>query len=815
MFKHIKNLRIFYIFCFLILIILFSQSIYTKSNPREAKLNREIENTKNKIVNEVTELYPIKVIDIVTPHTTQEISEYVKRYDHISIGGGRNSMGGQTASERAVQIDMREFNKILNLSTSTKEITVQTGIRWRDIQDYIDPYNLSVKIMQTYSNFTVGGSLSVNVHGRYVGLGPIILSVKSIKVVLADGSTVNASPTENPDIFFSAIGGYGGIGVISEATLYLADNVNVERSRVKMPIGQYAEYFKNTIKASSSKILFHNGDIYTTDFDSVSAVSWSITDKTPTTKSRLIPRSEDYWLERFVWVSMSEWPMGKWIREYAIEPLLYSGASPVHTRNYEASYDILELEPESRASSTYVLQEYFVPVENFDIWIPKMKKVFLDNDVNVLNVSIRHALPDPGSKLAWAKSESFAFVVYYKQDTDEKSKAKVASWTREMIDAAISVSGGYYLPYQPHASNEQFHKAYPKWQEYFEIKNKYDPTDKFTNKLWDKYYGKEKVSEHKRPINNMYFSIPEWYIVYNAGEYANILKSNMPSDFKYSESIQEYWKQFDIITKLVTNNKNDINVDDINNNKDYKSLLKVIGVSFSVENIIKCVYENTIGRVSERLSNNVQVAEDRLAYDGASSYARFIYIYPWYDFDYANYLKKIWNTDEYKNVNGVEQQYTIGQYIRRGERKMFLSLEYGIKFVYAKVIKYATHSKFGVEDDIINAVVNNGEIINASHYQPFTIRLLSEFENAYNNNLDYKVISIAGNNKITLSYVDDINAKSVDGAIETLRNKEIVNVGNKLIDKERITVECKVEDLFKVYKELKSKGMTIDHLYDY
>ena len=854
-----KNLRIYCISVFIILFVtffvIFYQAIYTKTNPRETKLDREVENTKNKIVNEVTELYPIKVIDIVTPHTTEEISEYVKRYDHISIGGGRNSMGGQTASEKAVQIDMREFNKILNISTSTKEITVQTGARWRDIQDYIDPYNLSVKIMQTYSNFTVGGSLSVNVHGRYVGLGPIILSVKNIKVVLADGSIVTASPTENSDIFFSAIGGYGGIGVISEATLYLADNVNVERSRVKMPIGQYAEYFKNTVKASSSKILFHNGDIYPNDFDSVSAVSWKEVPavKNITTENRLIPRGNDYWLERFVWVTMSEWPMGKWIREYAIEPLLYSGKPPVHTRNYEASYDIMELEPESRASSTYVLQEYFVPVENFDTWIPKMKKVFLDNDVNVLNVSIRHALPDPGSKLAWAKSESFAFVVYYKQDTDEKSKAKVANWTREMIDQVISVSGGYYLPYQPHATDEQFHKAYPKWQEYFEIKNKYDPTDKFTNKLWDKYYNKEKIVEYnkeqevsrvtanikdyKRPIDSMYLSIPEWYIIYNAGEYANVLKSNMPSDFKYSESIQEYWRQFDLVNKLVTNNKNNsnankLNIDsnkDVNSNKDYISLLKVIGASFSVENIIKCIYENTIGRVSERLSDNVQVAEDRLAYDGASSYARFIYIYPWYDFDYAKYFKKIWDTDEYKYVNGIEninnaeQKYTIGQYIRRGERKIFLSLEYGIKSVYAKVIAYITHSKFGVQDDIIYAVVikgkvpttDNQEIINAPHYQPFTIKLLSEFGNAYLNNLDYKVIDIAGNSKITLSYVDDINAKPVDNAVEILRNKEIANIENKLINKERITVECKVEDLFKIYKELKSKGISIDHLYDY
>jgi len=89
-------------------------AIFNRLNPIPDKLSREQQNTKNKIVNDVTEINPIRVVDIVTPHGVEEISALVKKYDHISIGGGRNSMGGQTASERAVQIDLREYNKILN-----------------------------------------------------------------------------------------------------------------------------------------------------------------------------------------------------------------------------------------------------------------------------------------------------------------------------------------------------------------------------------------------------------------------------------------------------------------------------------------------------------------------------------------------------------------------------------------------------------------------------------------------------------------------------------------------------------------------------
>ena len=808
------------VFITVVVIALIYALITTHGDPIPDKRAREEANTAKKIVNDVTELNPVQVVDILVPHTEREISDAVKANAHVSIGGGRNSMGGQTASERAVQIDMREYNKVLNLSTSTKEITVQSGIRWRDIQDYIDPYNLSVKIMQTYSNFTVGGSLSVNVHGRYIGLGPIILSVTKFKIVLADGSIITASPSEHADIFYSAIGGMGGIGVITDVTLQLADNVNVERSREKMQTSDYWEYFKQNVR-TNPKVLFHNGDMYPPDFESISAVSWSITDKAPTTKDRLIPRMQDYWKERVAWVVMSEWPRGRWIREHMIDPLVYLGAPPVHTRNYEASYDVAELEPKDRDGSTYVLQEYFVPVEHFDEWVPKMKKVFNDNDVNVINVSIRHALPDSGAKLAWAKKESFAFVVYYKQGTDSAAVEEVGKWTRQMIDEVLSVGGTYYLPYQLHATDDQLHRAYPGAIDYFAIKKQYDPTDKFTNKLWDKYYSEDKLTYYKaraallavasttpdyvRPFDNAYLSLPEWYIVYSADEYAAVLHDSLPSHFSYAGARRDYWKQYDAVLALTATSSH--------NNADYITVLRVIGWSFTAENVVKGIYESTIGRASEWVAGGTQVAEDVYAADVAKKYAVFIYDYPWYDFPYFTYFKGVWTLDN-------QHDYTWKEDVRRFERKIFLSLEYGIKSVYSSVIRFATHAKFGVQDDIVYAVVTRDggktrELISAAHYQPFTRYLLKELEQE-SNNPGFRIIDISGNDTITLTYRDKTDAPVVASSTEIARDAEVVSMtAGEPLYLDRITVLVRVADIPAIYRALKAQNSVIDHFYDY
>lgn len=438
-------------------------------------------------VNDVTQLNPVAVQSVLSPTTLDEVVDAVLTHPGpIAIGGGRFSMGGQTATEGALHIDMRKFDKIVGFSKDKKEITVQSGATWRKIQEYIDPHGLSLSIMQTYSNFTVGGSLSVNVHGRYIGQGPLVHSVKSIRIVLPNGKLVEASRGRNRDIFYGAIGGYGALGVIVEATLKLTDNIKVERQSVVMPLSEYKKFFFEKIRQNTG-VIFHNADIFPAAFDTVRATSFVKTKKPLTIADRLIPEDQDYWRDRLCFWIISEWPYGKAFRQHIIDSQVFSNEQVVW-RNYEASYDVKGLEPASRKDSTYVLQEYFVPVAKLEQFMPKMAEILNRHGVNTINISIRHANQDPGTLLAWARSEVFAFVLYYKQGTSDADRKAVGVWTRELIDAAISVGGSYYLPYQIHATDQQFHAAYPGAERFFALKMMIDPKNKFRNKLWDAYF---------------------------------------------------------------------------------------------------------------------------------------------------------------------------------------------------------------------------------------------------------------------------------------------------------------------------------------
>lgn len=790
-----------------------------------ARIRVEVPASEN-IVNDVTKLNPIAVSGVLVPRTTQDIVRAVREHPGpISIGGGRYSMGGQTASAGTLHIDMRRFDRILAFDSTGRTIRVQAGARWRQIQERIDPAGLAVEIMQTYANFTVGGSLSVNAHGRYIGLGPLILSVRSFEIVLPDGSVVEASPAENTELFYGAIGGYGGLGVITEVTLELTDNIRVRRHDAQLAAADYPQWFQQNVRQSAD-VVFHNADLYPDEFDRVNAVSFVRTDDAVTVERRLIPGDRSYRLNRFVFWIMSEWPLGKEIREHVVDPLVFRG-EPVSWRNHEASYDVAELEPRSRARQTYVLQEYFVPVDRFAEFLPAMRDVFRRHDVNVINVSVRHALPDPGSLLAWARDEVFSFVVYYKQGTSARARAQVAVWTRELADAVLAARGSFYLPYQPHATYEQFLAAYPRAPEFFALKQRLDPEYRFRNALWDTYYARwlgrpeaglppafrarvDRLPGYPRPESQAYLAHPEWSIVYNFHEFADWTRERLPTGFPYAKSAGQFWVDYRQARRMTHR--------EYPRNLPYHVMLSVIGTSYAVELTLKGLYENTLGRASGWTSRGRLSDEDRFAHGVAREYADFVHVRPWYEYDFASKAGALW----------ADLPWWGPFPVRKWERKLLLTLEYGIKAAYAKVIETATRTGYAYPDETRQLVARgwtdslatrNPQVTQVTRLDSLHAVLKTGQFDAFRDALlalarsgaPVDIIEIAGNDEVLLT---GIAARGWAGAGTSAQLLYATPLASDPARK-RVLLRTHAARLLAAIRDLERSGLAIDHVYDY
>jgi FAD/FMN-containing dehydrogenase len=642
---------------------------------------------------------------VVTPHSVEEIARAVAGSPGpISIGGGRYSMGGQTATPDGLQLDLRAFRGVVAFDSAARTITVHSGTRWREVQEAIDPAGLAVRIMQTYNTFTVGGALSVNAHGRYIGQGPLVRSVRALTLVLADGRVVRTSAQEHPELFYGAIGGYGALGVIADVTLDLASDTRVQRVDSTLPVASYLAYFRSRVQPDTG-VIFHNADLYPPAYQTVHAVSYVATTLPVTVPERIQPRDQASWTHRLAYKTITSGRLGKWIRQHILDPLMFRG-QPVTWRNYEASYDVSELEPASRERSTYVLQEYFVPADSLPVFVPRLRQILQSHRVNAVNVSIRHALPDPGSTLAWAPTEVFAYVLYYKQGTGPAPEQEVGRWTRELIEAAIQSGGRYYLPYQPLATRDQFARAYPGAAALFAVKRRVDPTGKFTNTLWDLYepdrqgrfadvsaprmpavlpaevsIALDSVSGYVRSEGAEYLTHPEWDLVYSSEAYARWLREGKPpSEFPYARSVGTFWRSY-YATWRASRARAPAGFGN-------HLMLGVIGLSTAVEYGLKGLYEVTVGRLSEQAAPIGGTAEDRYAAQVAEDYAQLINQKGWYEFSFGHALVHLW----------TDVPWTGPGFLRKWERRFALSAEYGVKAIYATVIGLGTATAYSPDE---------------------------------------------------------------------------------------------------------------------
>ena len=167
----------------------------------------------------------------------------------ISIAGARHSMGGHTIYRNGVVLNMLPYQQ-MKLDTVNNMLTIGAGALWEDAIKYLDKYGKSIAIMQSFSSFSIGGSVSVNGHGWQKDSPPISASVVSFTLMKANGEIINCSRQENAELFHLVLGGYGLFGIILEVKLKVVDNNVLKFKYIRLSPENYVNYYKKYVSAN-------------------------------------------------------------------------------------------------------------------------------------------------------------------------------------------------------------------------------------------------------------------------------------------------------------------------------------------------------------------------------------------------------------------------------------------------------------------------------------------------------------------------------------------------------------------------------------
>lgn len=418
----------------------------------------------------------------------QEALRYAREHGlQVSIAGKRHSMGGQTIAPDGFVIDMNGM-KHISYDEATKLVTVEAGASWKSIQELLDGYNRSVFIMQSDNVFSVGGSLSVNVHGWQPNNPPLASSLRTFRMILADGSE-QLCQRPFAQVCRAALGGYGLVGVIVEATFDTVENVVVRHESAYVPIENLAREMKQHTQRPGLELLYARLRVDADDFLREAGVhAYYRNPKGGKSLAQVQPealvqfkRSVFRLSERSEFGKAWRWRAEKHLFEF-IEKYLQSGEL---TRN-QVMYSDFQLLWPADFSRHDILHEYFVPIGRAGEFIANLEDLTKAHAQNLLNVTVRHVRADTDSLLPYANAEVLSFVLLFSQRAGDQAETEMQKYTQALIDSVLALEGAFYLPYRLHFTSEQLRKAYPSVETFRNAKKIADPSQLFRNKLWDR-----------------------------------------------------------------------------------------------------------------------------------------------------------------------------------------------------------------------------------------------------------------------------------------------------------------------------------------
>lgn len=411
------------------------------------------------------------------PHNLAELTCLVSNSPSLTLVGAGYSQGEQTLCKNAVRLSMNAFNKIVAISSDSTLVLVEAGMRWRDLQKFLDTRGYSIACMQSYNDFSVGGSISVNAHGRDGHC--IVDSLLFVDVMLADTSVVHCSREENRELFAGVVGGYGAFGVILRAAVRLLPNYVLKLHSHRCEAIQVPACWP---VISSQLGVLTNAVVYPPEFTHARILMYAPT-KAQNIQVESGVREPGFDVKTQISEQMlRRIPGVKWLRQMTETHL---DLEPNHvTRNWEMSSSVTWHEPLTRAFSTTILQEFFIPVRHYGSFLNCVQRKL--HNTNVLNLSIRFVHADLLTLWSYALQDCYAFVFYINMWQSEQDLKTLQQSLSELIDDAWLLGGSFYLPYYKFASKLQFARCY-NLVSYRQLKATVDPSNKFTSGFLEYY----------------------------------------------------------------------------------------------------------------------------------------------------------------------------------------------------------------------------------------------------------------------------------------------------------------------------------------
>jgi FAD/FMN-containing dehydrogenase len=405
----------------------------------------------------------------------------------VSIAGTRHTAGGQSVFPGSINLDMTTLNR-MQLLPDGKGVRVEAGANWAQVQAYLSTHGRAVKVMQAENVFSVGGTIGANAHGHVAGSPPFISSVRSIRLMNADGEIQTVSRTENPELFKHVVGGYGLFGVVLDVDLDTVENAPSKLDVQSVPLLQMPARLQALSKEPGVELAYGRPN---PNFDGTGFVFTVRKYDGPKAKApkglAAIKAKALAEMEKLSREMGKDGPAGLEARWWVEKQNMKREVTGPLTQFMSRNVDMLKQYWFNEGQYSDGIQIPFIPEKNVPRFVEGLKALQKKDGIYSSSATMRYVGKDHDSALPYAKQDSYGFVLYFTQPISGEGAKKAERFNQELLDLTLSCGGTFYLPQNRDATPEQFAAAYPEGRAFFEAKRRYDPKEIFNNGFYAKY----------------------------------------------------------------------------------------------------------------------------------------------------------------------------------------------------------------------------------------------------------------------------------------------------------------------------------------
>jgi FAD/FMN-containing dehydrogenase len=472
------------------------------------------------VVQDLTGLNPTEVKDMPIVVDEARSRAAASGATSCSVAGLRHSQGAHTALSGGRMLLTETYNRVHGVTELPDApgrawsglVEVDAGATWSDVQRAVAPYWLAPMVQQSSAHFSVGGSLSVNCHGRDPRWGPLSSTVEEITVLTGLGTVERASRTVNADLFRAALGGYGACGQILRATLRATRNLNLQYIGGEadiVPLAKYAARLSSRLAtAPAPDIHMHYGWLCCVSGSGFYGEVLHVDMKPTANNARQVQTAfpDEAWgtgeLLRAGWAASRMSP--------DIKALVWKELKASH-RGWGGSGDMLNGVVRSRIdwlrssvsftalkgdTAADILQEYFVPASQFAGMVAALRSIYMAPGcpVNVLSTTVRVVQRDAETALSYCPAGPMVCIAvdaHVPLVRDGAGQADLHPQVKACIEACIAAAlahqGSYYLPYSQVASPASFRQAYPAHATLQQAIDQWNPKVGGRHRYWNRF----------------------------------------------------------------------------------------------------------------------------------------------------------------------------------------------------------------------------------------------------------------------------------------------------------------------------------------